>query len=174
MLEEIAAGKHHHGPDGLEFMWQTPAGFKADQSGYLDYMALSIALADHPFADVKDNPALAESLRSAACWPTKWRRSRRRPTCGPLSLADVPAGGADSERHSALRARTSGKEPTVSDLNLPEAVSTDPFNGQPMHVVKKPEGWLIYAVDMNLKDQGGNVTPPIDCGFGPLPRVQND
>jgi len=58
----------------------------------------------------------------------------------------------------------------LAELGLPAEVTTDPFNGQPLHVVKRPNGWLLYSVDMNLKDDGGQVGQYSDSGFGPLPR----
>lgn len=173
-LEEIAAGKHRQTAENFKFMWQTPAGFKADQAGYLDYMALSIALADQPFTNVKDNPQLQQALKAA----------------GPLADAIAPVTEA---AHAALcrslvylrsvrilnaiqryEQQHPGQEPTMAELDLPETITTDPFDGRPLRVEKQPNGWLIYSVDQNLKDDGGKVTPPIDCGFGPLPRVHYD
>lgn len=173
-LAEMAAGKHRETAGNLKFMWHTPAGFRQDQSGYLDYMALSIALVDRPHSEIKNNPAIEQTLKSA----------------GALSEAIAPATQA---AHVAVcraliflrsvqilnaiqryEKQHPGREPSVAQLGLPAAITTDPFNGEPLHVVKKPAGWLIYGVDMNLKDDCGNVTPPIDCGFGPLSRVRHD
>jgi hypothetical protein len=52
-----------------------------------------------------------------------------------------------------------GKEPTLADLGLPDEVTTDPFNNQPLRVVKLPQGWSIYSVGKNLKDDGGQAFP---------------
>jgi hypothetical protein len=170
MLREAATGKHRQ-TDSFDFMWKTAAGFKADQSRYLDYMTLCISLATRPYTQIKDNPALEEAA-------------------GPLT--DEMAGAPQAAQAARCRAQVyeravrilnaiqryekahPGDEPTVADLQLSEEITTDPFNGQPLHVEKKPTGWLIYGVDMNLKDDGGNVTPPVDCGFGPLPRTRED
>jgi len=35
---------------------------------------------------------------------------------------------------------------------------------------KVPEGWVIYSVGKNLKDDGGQVADQADAGLGPVPR----
>jgi hypothetical protein len=62
------------------------------------------------------------------------------------------------------------KIPTMAELGLPDEVGIDPFNGKPMIIKKLPEGWLVYSVDVNLKDDGGDLGDSIlglDYGFGP-------
>jgi hypothetical protein len=67
--------------------------------------------------------------------------------------------------------------PTISDLpkldklGLPVETTTDPFTGEPLHVKKTPQGWLVYSVGPNLKDDGGKLGHPLegDIGIGPPP-----
>ena len=64
------------------------------------------------------------------------------------------------------------KIPTMAELGLPDEAGIDPFNGEPMIIKKLPDGWLVYSVGENLKDDGGKVEeeangPPLDVGFGP-------
>ncbi len=64
------------------------------------------------------------------------------------------------------------KIPTMTELGLPDEVGVDPFNGKPMIIKKLPEGWLVYSVGENLKDDGGKVKrvedgPLLDIGLGP-------
>jgi hypothetical protein len=64
------------------------------------------------------------------------------------------------------------KIPTMAELGLPDEVGIDPFNGKPLIIKKLPEGWLVYSVGENLKDDGGKVleegeNKPLDVGFGP-------
>jgi hypothetical protein len=50
---------------------------------------------------------------------------------------------------------------TLNDLVpavLP-AVPIDPFDGQPLRFRKVPKGYLLYSIDQNLKDDGGNERP---------------
>jgi hypothetical protein len=64
-----------------------------------------------------------------------------------------------------------GKIPTMAELGLPVEVGIDPFNGKAMIIKKLPEGWLVYSVGENFKDDGGKVdeenSKPLDVGFGP-------
>jgi hypothetical protein len=70
-----------------------------------------------------------------------------------------------------------GKIPTMAELGLPDEVGVDPFNGKPMIIKKLPEGWLVYSVGTNLRDDGGNFErgedgQPIDVGFRPKPAAK--
>jgi hypothetical protein len=73
----------------------------------------------------------------------------------------------------------SGKIPTMAELGLPDEVGIDPFNGKPMIIKKLPQGWLVYSVGENLKDDGGKVVEesgnkPQDIGFSPkIPTPQS-
>jgi hypothetical protein len=69
------------------------------------------------------------------------------------------------------------KIPTMAELGLPDEVGVDPFNGKPMIIKKMPNGWLIYSVGENLKDDGGKVleegeNKPLDVGFGPKTTIE--
>lgn len=66
------------------------------------------------------------------------------------------------------RVERDGVQPNVGQLALPKDVLTDPYNGQPLTITKLPEGWLIYAVGKNLKDDGGKVERHDDVGLAPL------
>jgi len=46
------------------------------------------------------------------------------------------------------------------------AVPIDPFDGQPLKYVRRPDGVTIYSVGLNEQDDGGNVTkvPPTEVG----------
>ena len=50
---------------------------------------------------------------------------------------------------------------------LPADATIDPFNGAPLHLAKLSEGWLIYSVGANLKDDGGDLVDKKDVGLGP-------
>jgi len=36
-----------------------------------------------------------------------------------------------------------------------------------LHIKKMPEGWLVYAIGMNLADDGGKLDGITDIGAGP-------
>jgi hypothetical protein len=67
----------------------------------------------------------------------------------------------------------SDSAPKLTELGLPLATTTDPFTdpytGEPLHVKKLPEGWLVYSVGWNGKDDGGNFERRLDIGVGPPP-----
>ena len=44
----------------------------------------------------------------------------------------------------------SDQVPKLTDLGLPAQATIDPFNGEPLHVKKRPEGWMVYSVGRNL------------------------
>jgi hypothetical protein len=66
--------------------------------------------------------------------------------------------------------------PKLTELGLPAETTTDPFNGEPLHVKKLPQGWLVYSVGRNLEDDGGKVENQVagDVGVGPPPAAQPD
>lgn len=63
----------------------------------------------------------------------------------------------------------SKETPTLTDLGLPAETISDPFTGEPLHVKNTPQGWLVYSVGVNLKDDGGKISYPSnsDVGLGP-------
>ena len=68
----------------------------------------------------------------------------------------------------------SDKIPRLSELGLPVETTTDPYTGEPLHVKKTPEGWLVYSVGPNIRDDGGKMggdDSPFtgDIGVGPPP-----
>ncbi len=110
------------------------------------------------------------------------------PSVGVLGRLLIPA--LEAAEDAALRVETTrralrilvalknrdepGKppKPDLSDLGLPESETTDPFSGKPFIVKKADDGWLIYSVGSNGKDDGGmsfNRDDPVrqDIGLGP-------
>ena len=67
----------------------------------------------------------------------------------------VPAGGNET--------------PKLTELGLPTETITDPFTGEPLHVKKTPQGWVVYSVGRNFQDDGGKLDdlPNGDVGVGP-------
>jgi hypothetical protein len=67
--------------------------------------------------------------------------------------------------------------PKLSELGLPIETTTDPFTGDPLHIKKLPQGWLVYSVGSNCQDDGGKLDNPNtgDVGIGPpLPATKTD
>jgi hypothetical protein len=64
----------------------------------------------------------------------------------------------------------SQETPKLTELGLPAETTSDPFNGEPLHVKKTSQGWLVYSVGVNCKDDGGKLDDAEDgdVGVGPL------
>ena len=76
---------------------------------------------------------------------------------------------------NAIQARAgpgSDKVPQLADLGLPHETTIDPYNSEPLHIKKLPEGWLVYSVGMNLVDDGGTLEKVEDVGFGPIKQTE--
>jgi hypothetical protein len=74
--------------------------------------------------------------------------------------------------NAATRLEQQGVEATgLVDLKLPEDAVIDPFTGKPLLMKKSPEGWMIYSVGKDLKDDGGQVVDLTDFGLGPVPPL---
>ena len=63
--------------------------------------------------------------------------------------------------------------PKLTDLGLPVEATIDPFNGEPLHVKRLPEGWMVYSVGINLVDDGGIPDGKTDVGVGPIRREES-
>ena len=76
-----------------------------------------------------------------------------------------------------MRCKFSGrrqrKVPAITELGLPAATITDPFNGEHLHIKKLPQGWVVYSVGSNERDDGGNLNlnDMANCDFGVGPPV---
>jgi hypothetical protein len=57
---------------------------------------------------------------------------------------------------------------SLDDLDLPASALVDPFDGKQLKLKKTDEGWLIYSVYRNRKDDGGRLEPMDDVGVAPL------
>lgn len=68
----------------------------------------------------------------------------------------------------------SNEIPKLTELGLPAETITDPFTGDPLHVKKTPQGWVVYSVGPNFQDDGGKVDDPTngDVGIGPPPAAK--
>jgi hypothetical protein len=64
---------------------------------------------------------------------------------------------------------STGKEATdLTDLDLIESATIDPFSGKPFVLKKVDNGWVIYSVMRNGKDDGGNFKDYTDWGLAPV------
>ena len=57
--------------------------------------------------------------------------------------------------------------PKLSELGLPAAATLDPYNGEPLHLKRRADGWVVYSVGRDLVDDGGALDRSADIGVGP-------
>ena len=78
------------------------------------------------------------------------------------SLRIVNALTAYAQRH--------GHEASGLDaLDLPDSVTVDPFSGERLRLRMTDNGWVVYTVFTNVKDDGGDFRNQADWGLGPWP-----
>lgn len=164
---ERAVGLSHFDDSKFLATYAALPGGKAEKLAYLDVMD---ALIEHAGDPRRANLEMQKIIDHA----------------GPLTQALAPAIQATSEAVTrneahlrclrvlnALLARDvdATKQVQASDLGLPPEVMTDPYNDKPLNVKHSDEGWTVYSVGRDLKDDGGlfdeNAT---DVGYGPAKR----
>jgi hypothetical protein len=71
---------------------------------------------------------------------------------------------------NALRrfAEQHGREAkSLAELDLPEASTIDPYSGKPLKLMRAEDGWVVYSVMENGKDDGGDFIGHQDYGVAP-------
>ena len=119
-------------------------GFKTDRCDYIDVLGEAIGIVD---AGGRSTGRASFSGGRRTIWHAG-RASSGRPGHAGYSLlhSDAVALPADSRRDPALETAGDAAEPKLTELDLPADVQVDPYNGEPLHLKKLPEGWLIYSV----------------------------
>jgi hypothetical protein len=146
--------------------WGNPLA-SMDQCALLDSFSEQLTLADRPYAEAVTSPtgkpqgfALRPMTRLMMPAVMKIREATDRVRAQMRCLRIL----------NVLQGRKLSNPVKLTDLGLPVEVITDPYNGEPLHLKKLPEGWLIYAVGENLLDDGGDLENKKDWGLGPIPR----
>jgi hypothetical protein len=146
----------------LRIFWDT------DACAYVDLIQRHLDLAAKPYADL-----VAAGLDEKK--PPK-RSAILTELAKPGLLAARQAADRSTAKLRCLRVLTAlqrlerrGGEPKPdpSNLDLPPEATADPFTGEPLKWQKLPEGWVIYAVGKDLKDDGGRVDDDTDVGLAP-------
>ena len=158
------------GPMGAGYRW-LPL-LRNDQSDYLELFDFAMANGTRPYSDQAVQQRFDRATREA----------------GVLTSLIVPALTAQRDATARVQAEIrclrvlnaltrreqAGQtdEPTLSELGLPADVILDPYTGDPLHLQKTPEGWLVYSQGANLKDDGGKLTDRVDVGLGPVEAAE--
>ena len=167
--------------------WLVSRGYwNRQESACLELSRAFIALADdpRPYCDVE--PAI-ERQKPAGTKPSDQQLNNPGSGMSVFAASEFPsykavyaAGVRTRARIRTLRvlnalqthvSAKSGETPKLTALGLPAETTTDPFNGEPLHVKRTPRGWLVYSVGRNLQDDGGKIEDPAngDVGVGPPP-----
>lgn len=120
---------------------------------------------------------VVSGIASAFVWqpiPGGWSIARPARTFAPI-LGSTLAGISSARVAIAVERyrRTQGSIPEgVDALGLAAADYMDPFTGAPLRYLRSDEGYAIYSIGENLKDDAGDFTGARDVGVrvrGPIP-----
>ena len=143
--------------------WVGRAMWSRERDACLDGIERFLSEADQPFhelpgGDAKTGGLLADLL-VPALEATRLAMERSRARIRSLGVLNA------LERRGEPGAMPKAD---LSDLGLPNRATTDPFTGKPLVVKKLPDGWLVYSLGKNLKDDGGQIEEDEDVGVGPI------
>ena len=162
---ERALGLSHFQEGQASTYLKIPMG-KNDLADYFDVFQVLIETADAPYFD-----ADARSKQAAAFENAGPLTASMRPAVDATHVA-VTRGQAVSNSLRVLNAilanPPAGNEVDLPHLKLPPGATLDPFNGQPLRVEHTADGWVVYSVGTNLKDEGGEFEEQLDVGVGPI------
>lgn len=144
--------------------------FKNWESDYLDMMAAEVTMGAAP------KYSIASELAA---------QSKKVASYGAMVRLTYPALQASREAIDRVRAQVRclyvvcELQRTVADrddagfnidqLGLDKRFITDPYTGDSLLTKKTPQGWTVYSVGRNGKDDGGNIGSPFnDVGAGPV------
>jgi len=174
LISERALGLTAFRDQNLGRFWPARGFWNNAVIYYLDMMESQLALASQPYHKVLQAgpPAISKPV-------SPWT------VLADLVLPAVGAARQATERcratmrclgilNAATRLEQQGVEATgLGDLKLPEQQTIDPFTGKPLLMKELPEGWVVYSVGMDLKDDGGQVDDLADFGLGPVPPLSS-
>lgn len=172
LITERAFGLSAYNDMNLGRFWPARGFWNNTTVYYIDVMDSQLALASKPYHQVlQAGPATIS--RPVSPWTV----------LADMVLPAVHAAREATERSRAMmrclrtlnvvtRLEQQGVEVTgFGDLKLPEEETIDPFTGKPLVMKKLADGWVIYSVGKNLKDDGGKVDDQSDVGLGPVPPL---
>ena len=96
----------------------------------------------------------------------------------PALQAGVQARDRDLTQIRALRvlnalqafAEAQGREASgLTDLGMPREATVDPYSDRPLLLKPTDDGWIVYGVSENQRDDGGTLNDRrLDVGLGPM------
>jgi hypothetical protein len=133
---------------------------KSSWSNYMEIIDQQIALgakSHYELADVQNVPSKGITKTfDPALEATREAMNRSRATLRCLRILNQ------------IRARNISADSLSADvLGLPQEIMVDPYNGKPLTIRSTTEGWIVYSVGKNGKDDGGKLSDLSDVGVGP-------
>jgi hypothetical protein len=141
--------------------------------GPLDYYEVLLPIVDRPWPEIEKAFAPGGSLAE----PTG--HGVMADLLVPALVAGLEAGHRDTANVRALRvfnalqqfALKNGREASgLGELGLPTEATVDPFSGKSLVAKRTDDGWLVYSVGANGKDDGGDFEEYKDVGVGPAKK----
>ncbi len=158
-------------PGASIFPW-----LKNEEADYLDVMDQSVQAAEVPYWEWQSryDAIHAEGLGTFAQMLLPALQINRQAVARvQAQLNALRVLGAILRREPAGNAG----DVVLDELGLPADATIDPFNGEPLHVKKLPDGWAIYAVGKDLIDDGGIIEvnsdgPDVGVGLAHIPAAE--
>src|SRR5262249_20227148 len=136
----------------------------------LDLIRRQLDLIGRPYAEIR---VLEQEMKEEMSSP----RHRIASLLGPALVKTREAWDRSRALVRCLRAenallrhleRSPEADPKLADLGLPAGAAEDPYDGAPLRLKKAAAGWVVYAVGLDLKDDGGELANWKDVGLGPV------
>lgn len=140
------------------------------ESDYLDMMATEVKMGASPRFEIADQIQAQQTAMTSG-----------------TTLANNVYAAISAARDAIDRVRARGRciyvisafqqsaedgandELELDRLGLDRKYTIDPFSGKPLRTKRTPEGWIVYSVGHDGKDDGGNFKDPnVDAGAGPV------
>lgn len=137
---------------------------------YLDVMDGEIRLATEPYSSYSSTSKAATGTSKGALARLMLPALKSAREATDRTLATIRA----LRILNALLGRDDPNAPPpddLTDLGLPKDAIIDPFNDKPLIVKQLSEGWKVYSVGPDLKDDGGKLDWVADFGVGPIEEV---
>jgi hypothetical protein len=136
-------------------------------AGYLDTMPRAVEMGRADYVDAQ--PLIDALTRDAREWQTRYVRHRSRILVAMAIPAWVRIKQDETKGEAALAVAAVAfalklykaehgsypESPHVLAPDILRAVPTDPFTGKPLVYVRGGEGFLVYSIGLNGKDDGG-------------------
>lgn len=144
------------------------------QSTYLDVLDTGIQIATRPYWDAAAGADMATVDKSFGVLDMLLPAIRSTKEAGTRMQAKIRCLRILAALERREQSLVTG-EPKLAELGLPADVLIDPYNGKPLQLKQTPDGWVIYSVGKNLKDDGGKLDDDqTDVGLGPVSTVASE